>query len=326
VQPFTGEELRTEIENLKSQIKAAQDSAASLEATIRTTPMSVKVQLQRTGDDDGKKEASLAGVIKDEIILIGSLIFFVGIISTDSYYNRFSITYQFLDLPTFHIIYRGLTAPLDSPSLFIPYLLAVGWLALDNFAGRRQWKTYLDFRGVLIYLLIVLLVAIAYPLARSAGERLAETDLRKDTSTLPRVVYLQLKNKLEQSFKLPDEIPAGIETDDEGPAGGEQGSATSAGTPQSGATPATRDDKAKPREVASAADNPAAEKKSENAEKEVYKYADEYRLLVIDSEFVILFKPQTAEEVLTQGKSKVPNIKRLPKGEIDALETIRVSP
>lgn len=249
-EPLTSQQLKAELETARAELNAAQARIIVLEANLKKEP--IKVELQESAKP-GEKPQSLAGLVKDQIVLIGSLIFFVGIIANDTYYNQFGINYQFLNLPTFHIIYRGLTILLDAWYIIIPYLIAVAWLGFDSFAILRNWKGFLNFRGLATYVLIFILLIIAYPLATYAGRRQATKDLIEDTSTLPKIVYIKIGK--------------------------------------------------------------------DQASSETYGFPDRYRLLVIDSDFVVLFKPL---EAIADLASTLPNIKRYPKGEINALETIRI--
>src|SRR5581483_643969 len=120
-------------------------------------------------------------------------ILFVGIISTDAYYSAFGMKYQFLHLPPFHIIYRGMTVLLVYPYLFIPYSFTVLLLVIDFYAARKKWAKYFLFRSLQTYLLLFLLLALTYPLAVNAGWKGAKLDMR-EKSTLPRVITLNMKN------------------------------------------------------------------------------------------------------------------------------------
>lgn len=251
-EPLDSQQLQAELETARAELNAAQARIIALEAILKKEP--VKVELQESAKQSEKSQ-SVAEIVKDQLVLIGSLIFFVGIIANDTYYNQFGINYQFLDLPTFHIIYRGLTILLDAWYIIIPYLIAVAWLGFDSFAILRNWRGFLNFRGLATYVLIFVLLIIAYPLATYAGRRQAIKDLIETTSTLPKIVYLKL----------------------------------------------------------TAGKDPASS--------ETYGFQDRYRLLVIDSDFVVLFQPLKAASDLD---STLPNIKRYPKGEVNALETIRI--
>jgi hypothetical protein len=126
--------LETGLEKNQDEIKDVHDSIESLNAQFKDSPIKVELQEKATPP----KPTSLSGVIKDELYFISLLILFVGIISTESYYHTFGVKYQFLNLPVFHIIYRGLTANIANPVLLFSYLIAVGWLTLDSFAVKQN--------------------------------------------------------------------------------------------------------------------------------------------------------------------------------------------
>lgn len=220
------------------------DSRSEPEAAIRKEErLESKPEEQRKQKD---KPLTISEIIKDQLILISSLILAVGIISTHTYYSVFAIKYQFLDLPTFHIVYHGLLILIDAPYLLAPYAIAVAWLAFDNYASLSNWRKFLRFRVPLTYGLIIVLFAITFPLARRAGKKQAEADLYEGTSTLPRIVNMEFSNG------------------------------------------------------------------------EKFGLRDQYRLLVVDSTYTIIFKPLDPGDYTT-----LPNIKRFSKGQINVIETIR---
>jgi hypothetical protein len=132
-----------------------------------------------------------ASLIKDEILLLGLLVLYVGIISTDAYYGQFGLRYQFLSLPSFHIVYRGLTGMIYTPYLIAPFLLAVLWLRLDSILDPEKHPGFFAFRKAIGYFLLLAILASTYPLAVRAGNNLARMDLNEETSQLPKVVWMQ---------------------------------------------------------------------------------------------------------------------------------------
>lgn len=233
--------LGLELEKTQNEIKTIRQDLSLL--TSRFDSNIIKVEVREK--EERPKFPSLSGVIKDELFFISSLILFVGIISTETYYHYFGVKYQFLNLPIFHIIYRGVTAIIASPALLFPYLTAVGWLILDGFAVRQNWTRFLRFQRPLAYLLMLLVLLVAYPLARRSGRAEAQVDLQKDTSSLSTILRLEANGISEEDV---DE--------------------------------------------------------------------NEYRLLMIDSDYVIYFKP------LKKGETQsIPVIHRLPRGEVHALDT-----
>lgn len=204
---------------------------------------------------DGNTQ-SISASLKDELLLIGFLVLFVGIISTDTYYAAFGVRYQFLSLPSFHIVYRGLTVLRDAPYLLLPYGLVVIYFWLDrdidqramNF-GSQRWRTLLS------YVVILAMLAVTYPLARRAGRSVAELDLHETTSTLPEVVYLGIDEDANQDQEISDTL-----VDDQ----------------------------------------------------------TSYRLLLIQSDYVVIFKP-----IKAGAPNYFPNIKWIEKGDLKVIETNR---
>jgi hypothetical protein len=238
--------MNTAIPPNKDNEERPQSSSGQTEikGVIETPPKTPNefAQPPRSSPD---RLAPLSGIIKDELFLIGFLILCVGVIFSDAYYARFGVKYQFLNFPSFHIIYRGLTALIGAPYLFLPYLLAVAWLGLDIYAMRKEWDAFLRFRTPASYLLLFLVLALCYPLAIRAGLKQAERDLNNQTSTLPQVAKMVTK---KDEFRQPE---------------------------------------------------------------------DNYRLLMIDGDFVIIFRPLEPSD-----QGVVPKIKRYSKGDVYVIETI----
>lgn len=210
----------------------------------------------RPGSSEDESTQSISANLKDELLLIGFLVLFVGIISTDAYYASFGVRYQFLDLPSFHIVYRGLTVLTSAPYLLLPYGLVVLFLWSGRnvyLFGVNSW--FQHWRTLLSYAAILVMLAVTYPMARYAGKRAAEIDLHETTTTLPEVVYLVIDKNADQDQKISDAL-----VNDE----------------------------------------------------------TNYRLLLIDSDYVVVFKPIKAGVT-----SYFPNIKRIGKGAIHVIETNR---
>ena len=200
-----------------------------------------------SGDENTQ---SISATLKDELLLIGFLVLFIGIISTDTYYATFGVRYQFLSLPSFHIVYRGLTVLTDAPYLLLPYGLVVIFLWLGRNIdplGVNSW--FRRWRTLLSYAVILAMLAVTYPLARHAGRTAANLDLNETTTTLPEVVHLVTEHK-DQDQELSNE--------------------------------------------------------------------PNYRLLLIDSDYVVVFRPIKAGDT-----SDFPNIVRMGKGDVHVIETNR---
>lgn len=128
--------------------------------------------------------------IKDPIYLLSLLVFFVGIVFTETYYTAFNIKYQTLSLPVFHIIYRGLTAIFLDWRILIIYAFSAIWLAFQNsivqaLLNKQRWLAV-----ILPYCFVGFVVAANYPLARSAGNRAAKADMHEVSCTLPKVISI----------------------------------------------------------------------------------------------------------------------------------------
>ena len=128
--------------------------------------------------------------IKEQLSLLSLLVFFVGIVSTETYYGVFNVKCQTLSLPVFHIIYRGLTAFFYNWFILGIYLLAALWLALQNVVVATVSKKHSLLASMLPFLFIVLVVSANYPLARYSGNAAAKADMYEATCTLPKVISI----------------------------------------------------------------------------------------------------------------------------------------
>jgi hypothetical protein len=155
------------------------------------------------GEEQGESPVKpLAELLKEQLLLLSSLVLIVGVASTDSYYGTFSFGYQFLDLPANHLIFRGVTMLATSPWLFALYAIAILWLLVDD--RLVATTSYTRWRSATSYVIILALLGLAFPLARYAGRVAAIRDLGPQ-SRLPRLARLQTKDEqldLQRGYRL----------------------------------------------------------------------------------------------------------------------------
>jgi len=128
--------------------------------------------------------------LRDNLTLLALLITLVGISSTEGYYAFFGLKYQFIDLPTSHILYRGLTTVFLNPLLIGLYLAAIIVLAGQSrialAIGHRRWLHWLN------YALIVVLTFVAWFMGSQAGFVGARIDATEGKTTLPLLSELKI--------------------------------------------------------------------------------------------------------------------------------------
>jgi hypothetical protein len=191
------------------ELKVVQEKHQSIESNIISLVERLK-EIQIKLDKDKQTSdpiPTLASSIKDELVIISFLVIYVGVISTDAYYSYFGLKYQFLQFPTFHIIYRGVTVLLISPLLLVPYILTVSLLSLDFYAIKAKWIRYQRFRTLGMYTILLALLVTTYPLAIKAGKKGAELDVVERTSSLPRIIRLKTQKdepeiRLDSNYRL----------------------------------------------------------------------------------------------------------------------------
>jgi len=131
------------------------------------------------------------GKIKDELFLIAFFILCSGLVFTDSYYQKFGIKYQFLDLPVMHIIYKGLTLILNYPLILFPYFLTIVVMIVEIQVTKKAVKKLLDYIIPFGYLFLFINLLILYPIADKAGRSQALLDMNENTTGLPKIMYLE---------------------------------------------------------------------------------------------------------------------------------------
>jgi hypothetical protein len=136
--------------------------------------------------------ATLIGPLKDQIALLALLVTLAGLASTEAYYSRFNLQYQFLGFPATHIVYRGISIVLSGFYVCLPYMLASGWLIM--MASRGSPLRSERFQLMLTYLVVLTVTIATYALAWIAGAQQADRDRVEDTCTLPKVMVAEIKD------------------------------------------------------------------------------------------------------------------------------------
>jgi hypothetical protein len=130
-------------------------------------------------------------VLSENLALLASLIVLVGVSSTDSYYHYFGLSYQLLDLPSNHLVYRGLTAVFESGWVIFMYIVAICLVAAQSqlrlLLGRERRVQWLN------YIAVVVLAFAAWWAGTYVGEAAARDDA-KTGANLPLLSRLNLKN------------------------------------------------------------------------------------------------------------------------------------
>jgi hypothetical protein len=130
--------------------------------------------------------------LRDHLGLLSLVVVLVGVSSTEAYYGSYGLRYQFLSIPTNHVLYRGLTATFDSMLIAGLYLVAIAAMAGQSrlaFAlgglDRVRW---------LNYALVVLVAVAAWFAGLAAGYSAAITDSTEGVTGLPLIQALHVKN------------------------------------------------------------------------------------------------------------------------------------
>jgi hypothetical protein len=144
------------------------------------------------GNPKKSSGATLIGPLKDQIALLALLVTLAGLASTEGYYTRFNLQYQFLGIPASHIVYRGLSIVRSGFYVCLPYLAASGWLLI--IAGRVTPLRSERVQLTLTYAVVLAVTIATYGLAWLAGWQQASRDRVESTCTLPKVMAATLKD------------------------------------------------------------------------------------------------------------------------------------
>lgn len=131
------------------------------------------------------KGSGIASALKEQLALLTFIVLFGGLVATETYYAGFGIRYQVMEFSLTHLIYRGLTATLDSPWLIIAYVAATAWLASGAEWFHASSPRFVPWVQPVTYILVTLVIVTAYFAAIAAGANSANKDLAAATSRLP---------------------------------------------------------------------------------------------------------------------------------------------
>ena len=127
-------------------------------------------------------------IIRDQIAFLAIFFSCFGIIFFDSYYTTFGIKYYTMQIPAFHFIYKGATAPLWNMYLIPCVLFLLSGVALtyvNAFIVIFNIKMHLRRMGILI---IALSPAVGLLMSFISGSRAAILDMYVNSTTLRQMI------------------------------------------------------------------------------------------------------------------------------------------
>jgi hypothetical protein len=144
--------------------------------------------------EKAKAPAAIWTLLAEQFTLITALVAYTGIVATEGYYAAFNLPYQFLTLPFSHLLYRGITAIFIDYWLALPYLVALAWFSIDNYAiWRRAHRKFELIRVPVTYGVILALIVSIYLLAQKGGIKQARQEMRRDSRALPTIQCIMRK-------------------------------------------------------------------------------------------------------------------------------------
>jgi len=153
---------------------------------------------QRESESAKQEDKRSADFIKDQLIILSFLVLYVGIVDTEAYYSAFGVRYQLLSFPSFHVMYRGLTAVRAAWYLAIPYVLILLWFYFEE---RHKDRLSPGTRILVSSMMAIVLVSISYPIAQYVGFQEAYKDMNEKTSRLPMIACLRYTDDKECRYQ-----------------------------------------------------------------------------------------------------------------------------
>jgi hypothetical protein len=144
---------------------------------------------------------SFAEIAKNDFILIGAALLFLGLVSTDAYYRSFGLRFQFLSYPWNLIVFRGILTVIRFPVLWLSVAFIALVLQIDRTLTARNHVTKQYLRMALLYLLSAVFVWWMTNAATAIGLKEATSDMFWATTTLPHI------NRIVNSSSVEEKCP-----------------------------------------------------------------------------------------------------------------------
>lgn len=133
------------------------------------------------------KARSFHEIAKNDFVLFGAFMLYVGLISAEAYYRSFGLRFQFLAYPWNLIIFKGLLAILRSPSLWSVIILLYALVQIDHALCSNVGLRFHKIRIAVFYVLLICALWFTTVLGVALGEREALADSQYSSSTLPHI-------------------------------------------------------------------------------------------------------------------------------------------
>lgn len=155
---------------------------------------------------------SVVPPLRDELLVIGLLVAFSGIVYIDAYYSSFGVKYQLMSFPSSFVIYQGIIAVVAKPAIVMSYIAGFVALHAVQIASERGGLNE-NFRVAALVLFVPALLIAGYISAVSAGRERAATDMNGFASTLPKVIRMVVNGV--GTFNKEDNLRLFIATSDQ---------------------------------------------------------------------------------------------------------------
>jgi hypothetical protein len=138
--------------------------------------------------------------IRDQAIFVAAFFSIFGLMTTDIYYYRFGLKYQFLNLSPAHMVYRGFTEIYINPLFtFVLLIILLGvFLSQSRFAIRLL--IYEIDGQYIAYAALAFALVLGCYLSVMTGEASATRDMYTATTTLHRLKSLHSKDENKSRF------------------------------------------------------------------------------------------------------------------------------
>jgi hypothetical protein len=141
---------------------------------------------------------TFAEIAKNDFILTGAALLYLGLVSTDAYYRSFGLRFQFLSYPWNLIVFRGILTVVRFPALWVPLAIVIAILQVDRTLAAKGLFGRQSLRVGLLYLIAAGFVWWTTNAATKVGLKEATTDMVWQTTTLPHIVKLVNSSSTEE--------------------------------------------------------------------------------------------------------------------------------
>jgi hypothetical protein len=138
--------------------------------------------------------------IRDQVLFVAGFFSVFGLLTTDSYYNYFGIKYQFLNLGTAHILYRGFTLIYFNIMFVTIFLIILMGVLLSRFRFKIAIGRKLVEGEYAIYAFLGVAMAAGCYISFTTGIETAARDMYLESTTLRQLTKFYSRDSDKLGF------------------------------------------------------------------------------------------------------------------------------